>query len=261
VAVAAAFAVLATCSVVTVTATGVLDAGAPDVAGMAAVAVPVATVVPTTVATTLATTLPITVATTPPPTTVAPPPPLPAPCAVSFVADSVGTGVLRNGLADDLGGVVCPLVWHAAYGGMAINVGIDLLARASGQRSNVALVMLGFRNARSEVGAGRFPGWIDAVVTAAAGRTVVWPMLAYTNGCSAGYQQALTQADAELVEAQQRWPNLVLVDNPAFLVAHPEFDIGDGPHLNAAGYRAVGEWLASEVRRLVEARAPAAPHG
>jgi hypothetical protein len=225
-----------------------------------AAAVPVATV-PTTVATTVPTTVPTTVATMPPPTTVPPASPPPAPCAVSFVADSVGTGVLRNGLADDLGGVVCPLVWHAAYGGMPINVGIDLLARASDQPSNVALVMLGFHNARSEVGAGRFPGWIDAVVAAAGGRTVVWPMLAYTNGCSAGYKQALTQADAELVEAQQRWPNLVLIDYPTLLAAHPEFDIGDCPHLTVAGYRAVGEWLASEVRRLVEARAAAAPHG
>jgi hypothetical protein len=225
-----------------------------------AAAVPVATV-PTTVATTVPTTVPTTVATMPPPTTVPPASPPPAPCAVSFVADSVGTGVLRNGLADDLGGVVCPLVWHAAYGGMPINVGIDLLARASDQPSNVALVMLGFHNARSEVGAGRFPGWIDAVVAAAEGRTVVWPMLAYTDGCSAGFKQALAQADVELVEAHQRWPNLVLVDYPTFLAAHPEFDIGDCPHLNAAGYRAVGEWLASEVRRLVEARPAAAPHG
>ena len=246
--VVAAFVVVAACA----------GAARPDVVVLAATVTspaPPPTLPPTTLAPTTATTA---AAPPPSPTTttasVSSAPLAPAPCAVSFVADSVGTGVLRNGLADDLGGVLCPMVWHAAYGGMPIDVGIDLLARAGDQPSNVALVMLGFHNARTEVGAGRFPAWIDAVVAAAGGRTVVWPMLAYTNGCSAGYKAALTQADADLAQAQAHWPNLVLVDYPTFLATHPEFDLHDCPHLTAAGYRAVGAWLAGEVRRIVQER-------
>jgi hypothetical protein len=223
-----------------------------------------ATAAPTTAAPTPPAPAPTTVPATPAPTTTVPAtpapttPPPPAPCAVSFVADSVGTGVLRNGLADELGAVICPMVWHAAYGGLPIDVGAKMLARAGDQPTNVALVMLGFHNARSEVGQGRFPGWIDAVVGAAGGRIVVWPMLASTNDCSTGYKQALVRADAELVEAQQRWPNLVLADYPSFLAAHPDYAVGDCPHLTAPGYRAVAAWLAGEVRRLVEQHPAAA---
>jgi hypothetical protein len=262
VAAVAAFLALAAGVVVVTTSPALVRASAPDASVVALLPPPVTstTMPPTSTATSAApttaaptTSAPTTVPTTAPAPTVPPPP---APCAVSFVADSVGTGVLRNGLADELGAVLCPMVWHAAYGGLPIDVGAKLLARAGDEPSNVALVMLGFHNARSEVGQGRFPAWIDAVVGAAGGRIVVWPMLASTNDCSTVYKQALLQANAELLEAQQRWPNLVLADYPSFLAGHPEYAIGDCPHLNAPGYRAVAAWLAGEVRRLVEQRAP-----
>ena len=181
--------------------------------------------------------------------------PAPALCAVSFVGDSLGAGTLRNGLADALGRVGCPLVWKEAYGGMPIAVGATLLARAGTAPSNVALVMLGFHNARSEVFGGRFPARIDAVVRAAGGRVVVWPLLASTSDCSAGYKAALVRADDELRAATLRWPNLELVDYPAFLAPHPEYSEHRCPHLLPPGYGAAAAWLAGEVRQVVERRA------
>ena len=185
----------------------------------------------------------------PPPTTAATPPP----CELSFVADSVGAGLLGHGLGDSLGALGCQLVWKQAIGGLDIGVGTRSLAAAADEPTNAVLVMLGFHNARAEVGSGRFPDRIDAVVQAAGNRLVIWPMLAPTNECSSGYKQALQEADAQLQAAQQRWPNLVLIDYPTFLAAHPEYSNHDCPHLLPAGYEATAAWLAGEVRQAVSA--------
>jgi hypothetical protein len=193
-----------------------------------------------------------------PPTTATPPSVPPtfasALCTASYVGDSVGTGTLENGLGDALAAVGCPLVWDAAYRGMPIGDGAALLAKAASAESNVALIVVGFHNTRSEVAAGRFAARIDAVVQAAGSRLVVWALLASTPECSAGYKQALATANDELRAAQQRWPNLELVDYPSFLGGHPEFSAHDCPHLTAAGYHAVADWLAGELRRVVDAR-------
>jgi len=226
-----------------------------DVVGMPSVTVPARAMEVAPSTTTLPTTLP---PTTLPPTTLPPPPTTqaPAPCAVSFVGDSLGLGTLRNGLTEALGGVGCMLVWKEAYGGMPIGVGADLLAGAGGAPANIALVILGFHNARSEVGKGRFPRRIDAVVQAAGARLVVWPMLASTADCSNGYKDALVRANQELQAATLRWPNLVLADYPAFLAGHPEFSENRCPHLVPPGYGAAAAWPAGEVRRLLELRTP-----
>jgi hypothetical protein len=193
--------------------------------------------------------------TTPTPATTAAPA-APSPCAVSFVSDSVGLGILRNGLGDALGGNGCQLVWEKAQGGQPIDVGASALAGGNAAPSNVALVMLGFHNARTEVGSGRFPSRIDAVVKAAGNRLVIWPLLASTRVCTTGYKQALATADQSLRDAQKQYPNLVVVDYPAFLAAHPEYANTDScPHLVASGYRATAAWLAAEVRRVVDAHA------
>jgi hypothetical protein len=176
---------------------------------------------------------------------------------VSFLGDSVGTGTLQNGLPDALGSVGCTLAWENAYGGMPIGTGAALLAGAAAAPSNVALVMIGFHNTRSEVGAGRFPARIDAMMQAAGNRLVIWPMLASTAICSTGYKQALVQANQQLQDAQARWPNLELVDYPAFLAGHPEYANGSCPHLQPAGYNATAMWLGGEVRRIVQASAAA----
>ena len=132
--------------------------------------------------------------------------------------------------------------------------GAALLAGGDGAATNVAVIVLGFHNTRSEVAAGGFAARIDAVMGAAGDRLVVWALLAGTAECSASYQQALSAADDELRAAQQRWPRLELVDYPTFLAAHPEYSNHDCPHLVAAGYQAVANWLAGEVRRVVDAR-------
>jgi peptidoglycan/LPS O-acetylase OafA/YrhL len=190
------------------------------------------------------------------PTTTAPPPATtaPAPCAVSFVGDSVGTGTLRNGLEEALRRHGCALVFHAAYGGMKVRVGAQRLAASRGAGSNVAIAMLGFHNAREEVGRGRFPGLIDAVVGAAGNRLVVWPLLGSTSDCSDGYKAALVRANEELRRATARWPNLLLVDYAGFLAAHPEYSENRCPHLLPSGYRATADWLAAQVRRAITAR-------
>ena len=138
------------------------------------------TVPATTVASTTTTAAPTTTqatTTTAATTTVPPAPAEPAPCAVSYVGDSLGMGTLRNGLPQALAGVGCKLVWNTAYGGMETSVGAQLLAKNTGQPSNVALVMLGYHNAKSEVSQGMFPGLIDQVMKGAGDRIVVWPLL------------------------------------------------------------------------------------
>jgi hypothetical protein len=145
-------------------------------------------------------------------------------------------------------------VWNAAYGGMPLGDGATLLAGGGEAPSNVALVVIGYHNTRSEVAAGRFPARIDAIVGAAGGRLVVWPMLGSTPECSASYKRAVVRANEELQAALQRWSNLALVDYPTFLAGHDEYAVNDCPHLRAAGYRATATWLAGEVRGVVEHR-------
>lgn len=213
---------------------------------------------PATTTTAAVTTAPTTTA---PTTTVAPTPAPPAPCAVSYVGDSLGMGTLRNGLPQALAGVGCPLVWYGGYGGMETSAGARLLAQNQAKPTNVALVMLGYHNARSEVSRGMFPGLIDQVMKGAGDRLVVWPLLGSTSDCSAGYKVALVRANKELQEATARWPNLVLADYPSFTAPHPEYSENRCPHLLPPGYRAAASWLAGEVRRLVDARAAATPAG
>lgn len=243
------------------------DKTGPGGAAAAGTTTPAATAVTTastaaTTTTALATTAPTTAATTTAPTTtLAPKPAEPAPCAVSYVGDSLGMGTLRNGLPQALAGVGCTLVWYGGYGGMETSTGAQLLAQNKAKPTNVALVMIGYHNARSEVSRGMFPGLIDQVMKGAGDRLVVWPLLGSTSDCSAGYKVALVRANKELQEATARWPNLLLADYPSFTAPHPEYSENRCPHLLPPGYRAAGLWLAGEVRRLVDARAAAAPAG
>ena len=174
---------------------------------------------------------------------------------MSYVGDSLGMGTLHNGLPQALDSVGCKLVWNTAYGGMETSVGAQLLTKNAAQPSNVALVMLGYHNARAEVSQGQFPGLIDQVLKGAGHRTVVWPLLWYTSDCSAGYKQAVVRANQELHAAQARWPNLLLADYPTFVIPHPEYSEHRCPHLLPPGYHATATWLASEVRRLIDAQA------
>src|SRR5436305_167576 len=96
-------------------------------------------------------------------------------------------------------------------------------------------------------GLARDTGAIRDNGAAAHGRLVVWPLLAATSDCSAGYQRALLGANDELRAATRRWTNLALLDYPAFLAPHPEYSEHRCPHLLPAGYAATATWLASEV--------------
>jgi hypothetical protein len=173
---------------------------------------------------------------------------------VAYLGDSVGTGILNNGLQGALGGVGCSLAFRGGFPGMAMAEGAQALRGAAAVPANVAVVVIGYHNTRSEVLHGRFAVLVDAVVQAAGERLVVWPLLGRTPDCSAAYSDAVARADEQLQAATARWPNLVVADYPAFIAAHPEFAVKDCPHLLPKGYAAAGAWLAGEVRRVLDAR-------
>ena len=93
---------------------------------------------------------------------------------------------------------------------------------------------------------------IDEVVAAAGDRTVVWPMVGRTPDCGTSYSNAAVVASQQLQEATTRWPNLVVLDYPSVINAHPEYSQNRCPHLLNSGSQAVGMWLAGEVRRIVD---------
>jgi len=222
------------------------DVAAPEVAATLPVAASIGAA-PTAAA-------PTPVATTPTSTTPAPPA-APAPCRAIAVGDSIGTGVIKNGFGPSLAGVGCELLWSGGYPGITIADGATALASAEGQPADVAVVVLGYHNTRSETRSGRFPRLIDTVMKAAGERIVVWPLLGRTPDCSATYSNAVAAADQLLRAATARWPNLVLVDYPSVIGAHPEYSEHRCPHLVASGYRATAQWLAGEVRRVIDASA------
>ncbi len=164
----------------------------------------------------------------------------------------MGTGLVRNGLGDGFAGVGCDLAWHGGYPGITMSDGAGALAGAEGVPANVAVVVLGYHNTRSETKTGHFAVAVDQVMKAAGPRLVIWPLLERTPDCSATYTNAVADADAELQAAAGRWPNLVLVDYPSFLQAHPEYSEHRCPHLIPSGYQSTAQWLAGEVRRVVD---------
>ncbi len=206
-----------------------------------------------------------TVSTTIPPASAAAPPTsatvvatsatVPAPCDVVAVGDSVGVDLIDNGLGDSLAAVGCELKWAGGRRGITVTEGASELSGANDITADVAVVILGYHNARSETQAGRFPSLIDTVMKAAGSRLVVWPMLAATDDCSDSYKTAAGVASANLRDAMARWPNLVVVDYPSVLAAHPEYSEQRCPHLLADGSKAVAAWLAGEVRAAVNAAA------
>ena len=133
--------------------------------------------------------------------------------------------------------------------------GAGALAAASDVPANVAVVVLGYHNAVSQTRSGAFPGLIDAVMAGAGERIVVWPMPGRTPDCGASYSTAVATESQLLQEATARWPNLVPVDYPSVIAAHPEYSQQRCPHLVNSGSHAVGQWLAGEVRRIVDASA------
>jgi hypothetical protein len=196
-----------------------------------------------------------------PPTSTAPPqaapptpaPPIPAPCAVVVVGDSVGQDLFNNGFGDSLANVGCQLAATTGARGITMEQGAAYLARARDVQANVAVVVLGYHNAVSQTRSGEFPAFIDAVMTAAGDRIVVWSLPGRTPDCGVNFTNAVALETQLVHEATGRWPKLVPVDYPAVIDAHPEYSQNRCPHLVNSGSRAVGAWLAGEVRRVVDA--------
>jgi len=192
------------------------------------------------------TTVPPTSTTIPPTSTTVPPP-----CDVVAVGDSVGIDLFNNGLRERLAFAGCDLKWTGGRRGITVTDGAGELATASDVSANVALVILGYHNLKSETQGGRFPSLIDTVMAAAGPRLVVWPMLGATDDCSANYKIGVGVANASLQEATARWPNLLLVDYTSLLAAHPEYSQQRCPHLLASGSKEVAGWLAGQLREVV----------
>lgn len=178
-----------------------------------------------------------------------------APCRVVAVGDSVGSGLIAQGLDESLAAVGCELLWTGGRPGITVTAGATELSGARAIDAEVALVILGYHNTRSETQSGRFPALIDTVMSAAGQRQVVWPLLGATLDCTDSYKTATGVANDNLRDATTRWPNLVLVDYTAELAAHPEYSEQRCPHLLPEGSRAVATWLAGQVRAAVDAAA------
>jgi hypothetical protein len=192
-------------------------------------------------------------ATTVPPATAAPPAPAAAPCSVVVVGDSVGQDLFNNGFGASLGDVGCQLAATTGARGITMEQGAASLARARDLPANVAVVVLGYHNAVSQTRSGTFPALIDGVMEAAGDRIVVWSLPGRTPDCGPSFSNAVIRESELVHEAMGRWPNLVPVDYPAVIDAHPEYSQNRCPHLVNSGSRAVGAWLAGEVRRVVDA--------
>lgn len=214
---------------------------APVVVPVTSTTVPETLAVPSTAVTTSTTTASTTTTT------------IPAPCNVIAVGDSVGIDLFNNGLKDRLAFAGCDLKWTGGRRGIEVSDGAAVLASAGDIQADIALVILGYHNAKSETQSGRFPSLIDTVMAAAGPRLVVWPMLGATDDCSANYKIAVGVANQSLQDATARWPNLTPVDYTAVLAAYPEYSQQRCPHLLASGSREVAGWLAGQVREVANA--------
>jgi len=171
---------------------------------------------------------------------------------VIAVGDSVGQDMFNNDFGASLANVGCQLAATTGARGITMEQGASYLARAGDVQANVAVVVLGYHNAVSQTRSGKFAALIDAVMEAAGDRIVVWAEPGRTPDCGAAFTNAVAVETQLVREAMSRWPKLVPVDYPAVIDAHPEYSQNRCPHLVNSGSRAVGAWLAGEVRRIVD---------
>ena len=169
------------------------------------------------------------------------------------VGDSVGQDLFNNGFDASLANVGCQLVAATGARGITMQQGAAYLARVRDVPADVAVVVLGYHNAVSQTRSGQFPAFIDAVMEAAGDRIVVWSLPGRTPDCGVNFTNSVARETQFVHEAMGRWPKLVPVDYPSVIDAHPEYSQNRCPHLVNSGSRAVGVWLAGEVRRVVDA--------
>jgi hypothetical protein len=200
-------------------------------------------------------------ASTEPPAESTEPSPSPAPaataagdCSVVAVGDSVGQDVFNNGFGASLANVGCRLVNTTGARGITMEEGAAYLRQARGVSAAVAVVILGYHNSVSQTRDGGFAGRVDAVMQAAGDRLVVWSLPAKTPDCGAAFTQAMVVQRRVLEDATGKWPNLALVDYPSVIDAHPEYSQNRCPHLLDQGSRAVGSWLAGQIRQIADAK-------
>ena len=90
---------------------------------------------------------------------------------------------------------------------------------------------------------------IDAVMTAAAGRPVLWMNLRFNSTPRPDWRIRGIRFNKALVRAQTRWPNLSVADWSTWFVPSGKVRyISDGVHLTVSGYRARSGWLVLQLR-------------
>ena len=168
------------------------------------------------------------------------------------VGDSVGQDLVDHGFGASLANVGCQLAATTGARGVTMQEGATYLAGARDVPANVVVVVLGYHKAVAQTSSGEFPALIDAVMDAAGDRVVVWALPGRTPDCGVTFSNAVALEAQLVLEAMGRWPKLVPVDYPSVINVHPEYSQNRCPHLLSSGSRAVGEWLAGEVRRVID---------
>jgi lysophospholipase L1-like esterase len=167
------------------------------------------------------------------------PPAAVARCNVGIVGDSLTVGIQQgNRAVNQFAARGCAVSFIDARVGRPTSEGAAIIqARAAyGQLPNILVVALG----TNDPGYGpSFARRIDYVMTAAAGRPVVW--INIDNPVSE------SMLNAELLKAQARHPNLWVMDWNFYADHHPEIRGTDQIHLKAAGYDSRARQLARMV--------------
>lgn len=149
-------------------------------------------------------------------------------CSVGVVGDSLAVGTATY-LGGELGARGCGITFSDARTGRptsegARQLGVQLRARPDTQ---IVVVSLGTNNYSRP---GGFPRLIDQVMTAAAGRRVVWMNIS-------GNIPTKREMNQHLWDATDRWGNLWVVDWSAQVEMNPTWLARDGIHQTSAGYR------------------------
>lgn len=170
---------------------------------------------------------------------------------VVVVGDSltVGTEANLRTLAD-LHGFTLEL---SAQNGRQIPAGAGELERLGAPTADLVVVALGTNDA-AQPGFDRTAadGLIDEAMTAAGGAPVLWVNVYRDPGTAAG--DAAESFDDALLAAEQRHPNLTVLDWASYVEANPEVMDADRIHHTWEGYVARSQWLRDEiVRRLAAA--------
>lgn len=92
---------------------------------------------------------------------------------------------------------------------------------------------------------------IDSVMSAAAGRPVLWMNVRFNTNPRPDWRARGLRFNRALVRAQARWSNLAVADWATWFTPSGKVRyISDGVHLTVSGYRVRSGWLVSQLRNF-----------